>query len=198
MLGKIIREENLPLLTCSLKEGSNDKTLNLMGRYDKKDGFYPNYRANKDLKSKIEDTINVISYAMKRNIREARLRVLINDVYEYLERFEGFHYGISEGVSMLNDNEINSEQVILDHAVPSNVIIRTLKAISPNEKDLLDFFRRHYYMCLLTKKENKEVDKELRMKMPSSWKLNDWANWDARYREKGIVLKIKPGKNNAS
>lgn len=166
-----------------------------MGRYDKsKAGFYPNYSKNENLRLMLNDTLKSILLVQGKNIKEARLRVLMNDVFEYLERFEGFHYGMFEKALQIDEKDINSSTVTLDHAVPSKVLIRKLKITNPrNKKALLDFFRLHYFICFITKEEEYNLDKKLRQKMPDTWN-NNWQDWDARYRAKGIVLKVLPGK----
>jgi len=161
-----------------------------MGRYDKKNGYYPNHKQNTDLKNKIDDTLEVISFMLDKNIRESRLRVLTNDVFEYLEQYEDFHYGVSTEANKLT--VLNSKTVVLEHAIPSNLIIKELKKQKPEKHQLLDFFRKHYYLCLITIDENKRLDKGLRKKMPDHWKEN-WNDWQCRYREKDIKLIIQPG-----
>ncbi len=162
-----------------------------MGRYDKKNGYYPNHRTNQSLKAKLDDTLDVIHFMIGKNIREARMRVLINDVYEHLERYESFHYGISVMAQKLS--QLSAKDVVLEHAVPSNVVINKLKSQKPNRSDLLQFFRDHYFLCFITKNENICLNKVgLKFKMPPNWNQN-WKNWICRYKAADISLSVNPG-----
>jgi len=167
-----------------------------MGRYDKKgiSDYYPNYKPDMKFKERLGDTLDAILCCLDKNIREARLRVLMSDIFEYLERFEDYHYGISEeAYKMIGDN-FNSIYITLDHGVPSNVLIKELKSKKPkNRKELLEFSRKHYFMCFITKKEDKELNnKGLKQKMPDDWD-GKWENWKSRYEKANITLKVDPG-----
>lgn len=167
-----------------------------MGRYDRKgnDHYYPNYKPDIKLKERLNDTLNVILHCLDKKIKEVRLRDLTSDIFEYLERFEGYHYGISEEAYKLIDNNFNSNYITLDHGVPSNVLIKELKSIKPGDRqELLNFFKHHYYMCFITKDEDRELNRnKLKQKMPDGWNGN-WNNWAIRYEVVGINLILEPG-----
>jgi len=116
-----------------------------MGRYDRKGDspYYPNYQANKKTKERLDDTLDVILYCLDKKIKEKRLRDLMSDIFEYLERFKSFHFGISEEVNKMIGSgiKLDSSNVILDHGVPSNVLIKELKSSKPkNQEELIAFF----------------------------------------------------------
>jgi hypothetical protein len=165
-----------------------------MGRYNKnKNGFYPGFIANGNSIEVIEDVLTAIRFLLKLKIRDQRLRCFVNDIFEYLERMEGFHYGLTEKAQRLSKKgEISTDNVTLDHAVPSIILNRTLKQEKFNtNEELLEFLRKHYFMCLITKEEDKKLNK-YKQTMPDDWN-NDWENWDARYKKVDIVLKVLPG-----
>ena len=144
-----------------------------------------------------DDNVSVIlnNFNNNWNIRETRLKDLIDDVYHNLERTEGFHYGVSKEVCKLKgeNGEIPTNKVIREHAVPATIVIEEIKrrvivtGVIQSEEDLLGFLKEHYYMCYVTKKEDKKLNKK---KMPNNW--NDWDNWIARYKKAGIELDEKP------
>lgn len=169
-----------------------------MGRYNKNSrGFYPSHGANGKSKEVIEDVLTTIRFVLRLKLRDQRLRCFVNDVFEYLERTEGFHYGLSEKVLILLKNgEISTENVILDHAVPSVIINKALKLRSFNTNcELKDFLRNHYSICFITKDENKILNKKkYKQRMPDGWNI-DFDNWDARYKKAGIKIAVNPGLN---
>ena len=169
-----------------------------MGRYNKNSrGFYPSHGTNGKSKEVIEDVLTAIRFILRLKLRDQRLRCFVNDVFEYLERTEGFHYGLSKKVLiLLNNGEISTENVILDHAVPSIIINATLKRTTfKTNKELFDFLKKHYFICFITKDEDKILNqKKYKQRMPDEWN-SDFGNWDARYKKAGIKIVIKPGLN---
>jgi hypothetical protein len=169
-----------------------------MNRYNtNKSGFYPEYSSCKKTQVNVEDVLNVILYILtsKKKIRDLRIRTLVNDVFEYLERIEGFHFGLSEEVEkLIVKGAISFKNVTLDHGVPSTVLMNHLKVAGiTTTADLLNFFRKHYYMCFISKEEDTRLNKnKLKQKMPDNWK-NDWTKWDARYKAIDIKLVVSPG-----
>jgi hypothetical protein len=167
-----------------------------MGRYDKKgDGpYYPRYKPDSKLRERLKDTLDVILYCQEKKIKAVRLRDLMSDIFEYLERFEDFHYGISEKAFKMIDNKFNSTYITLDHGVPSKELIKELILNKPkNQEELLEFCRNHYFMCFITKKEDIKLNhKKLKQKMPDGWN-GKWENWKSRYEEAEITLKVDPG-----
>jgi len=168
-----------------------------MGRYNNKGNghFYPMYEPKESLRIIYEDTLDVILYCLDKKIKEVRLRLLMNDIFEYLETFEGFYYGISEeAYKLINNNVVSSDIVTLDHGVPLKVLIQELKSIKPKDREeLLNFFKKHFFLCFITKDEDKKLNKyKLKQKMPIGWE-GDGKNWKIRYESVGITLKVDPG-----
>jgi len=159
-----------------------------------KAGVYPSHCANGKSTDSIDDILSTIRFISSKNIKEVRLRCFVNDVYAYLERKEGYHYGISEkAYNLAQSGEISSHTVTLDHGVPSKVINMAIKekAFKTNE-ELLNFLRGNYYMCLITKDEDKLVNAEYQESMPAEWN-NNVINWQIRYKMVGIELRGVPG-----
>jgi hypothetical protein len=50
----------------------------------------------------------------------------------------------------------------------------------------------HNYKCIITKGEDKKLNRKYNQNMPEGW-INDWENWDARYKKVGIRFDIFPG-----
>ena len=159
-------------------------------------GYYPRYSGSNSSKIDLNDTLDAILYIMHKNIREQRLRHLINDVFEYLEKNAGFHFGVSDAYEKLKTSGVvlTSKNVVLEHAVPSTVIIAQMKKTQIiNRKSLLNFLMEHYFICLINNAENQKLSGlGLHRRMPQNWN-NDWVHWDVRYKAAGIKLKVKPG-----
>lgn len=144
-----------------------------------------------------DDNVSVIlnNFNNNWNIRETRLKDLIDDVYHNLERTEGFHYGVSEAAWALRDENgwIPKRMVTCEHAVPSTIVIEEMRNEIENEsitteQELLNFLRTHFYMCLITKNEDNSLRiAGLHRRMPETWNRN-WNNWIVRYNYVGINL----------
>ena len=171
-----------------------------MGYYKpNKNGNYLSHCNPRPTQNIIEDdNVKVIlsNYNNNLNIRETRLKDLIDDVYHNLEKTEGFHYGVSEAAWALRDEngQIPTNMVIREHAVPSTIVIEEMRNEIGNgsittEQELLDFLRRHFYMCLITREENGRFNANngLIDDMPENWNKN-WDNWIARYQQVDINL----------
>jgi hypothetical protein len=66
---------------------------------------------------------------MHKDIREQRLRYLVNDIFEYLEENERFYFGISNELNKLalSGTALTSKNMTLDHAVPDIMVIQKMK-----------------------------------------------------------------------
>jgi hypothetical protein len=170
-------------------------------------GFYPQHSGTHLQSLNRKDILDTVLFTLKRKIREVRKRCFINDVYESLERDESFHFGYSKKVLELinNNEELTSENVTLEHAIPNTRVIEEMRKKFPIKLDklsakiklserekLLEFLKSHYYMCLITKKEDDDIRKEkLCRTMPSNWDFIS-GKWYARYKQARIEIKLCP------
>ncbi len=124
-----------------------------------------------------------------RNIKH-RIKLLVNDVYDYLIRNQGFESGISSG---LPPQGSPNSKGIWDHAIPWDVFFFYLankNFTSPTA--LFDYLKKTFCPCRITPDENERLDNaKLRSKMPANWN-----NWDDRYEEtRPKVVLLKPPVN---
>ena len=99
---------------------------------------------------------------MHKDIREQRLRYLVNDIFEYLEENKGFYFGISDEFNKLalSGTALTSKNMTPDHAVPNTMVIQEMKKSrikTPNQ--LLKFLKENYFICLITGDEDKTIIK---------------------------------------
>jgi hypothetical protein len=118
------------------------------------------------------------------------IRNNINNVNGYLEMHEGYYYGLSEGFIKNEDKP----SIRIEHGIPAKVLIRILNRMQlTSNEELLDFLRSVYSICLVTKEEDKKIDKAgYREKMPDGWNIPD--DWRIRYVYSGINLLKSPGR----
>ena len=129
------------------------------------------------------------------------IRENLNKYYGIIERNEGFYYGTSKAFEdLVNKNpNFDHKDVVVEHAIPAKILIteankRVLNGSISNANELYIFLKKHYYICIITKDEDKHLNKAgLKNSMPTSWTgLNDV--WTKRYGAVGIGLKTLPGK----
>lgn len=137
------------------------------------------------------------------NSLKHRMKLLINDVYGYLQKNEGFKIGISEGVS--EDIEMhrktygkvgslnalkNKYKWIFEHGIPWDASFPFLvKAKIKDPAKLLEFIRNSYAMCYVTRAEDAKLPKTT---MPEGWTPEQ--SWTIRYEKAGVKVKELPRK----
>ncbi|MFZ2288044.1 MAG: hypothetical protein WAV93_13790 [Bacteroidales bacterium] len=128
-----------------------------------------------------------------RNLK-LRLKLLINDVYEYIIKNAGYDSGVSIGVQ----NQINNKakpQRIWEHTIPWDVFFFYLvKKKFTSTADLYDYLKRTFCPCWITSDENRRLDAAgLKSKMP-----DDWERWDDRYKSTGVGINLSKQPRNPS
>src|SRR6056297_4043817 len=102
------------------------------------DGHYPKWR-NCIIKGTLEspkhldDLVkSLFEILLKNEKNTGPKKEVLNRIYEYLERVEGFYYGVSEGFHNSSDNE--KLLGTTEHAVPAKVLINIFQALVKNKK----------------------------------------------------------------
>lgn len=115
-----------------------------------------------------------------------RLKLLINDVYDYLIKNSGYESGVSMGVQNQLNNKTRSQR-IWEHTIPWDVFFFYLvKKNFSSSADLYDYLKRTFCPCWITSDENKKLDAAgLKSQMPEIW-----TRWDARYTSASVGIKL--------
>ena len=134
-----------------------------------------------------------INLPMSHDARHYKLiREASNAFNAYLERYKGYHYGISKGFERLqkdSNGDVKRKDYIVEHAIPVSTLIKQLKEKfkNPCNDQIKDYLTKQYHIYCLTKGEDNRLNKELKDKMPDDWDGKDPL---ARYKKASTSIKI--------
>jgi len=125
-------------------------------------------------------------YIKRYNNIKQRMKLLINDIYDYMVKNEGFASGISTGVKDAIDNKLVPKR-IWEHPIPWKVFFQHLiKKKFTSTTELFDYIKITFCQCWITSDENKRLDKaKLKSKMPEGWQ-----SWRDRYDDPKVKIKL--------
>jgi hypothetical protein len=117
-------------------------------------GHYPKWR-NRVIPGTLENEIH-IKYLVdrlfevfhKEKKKSGSKKDILNRIYEYLERVEGYYYGISVG--FYNSNSQDKMNGTTEHAVPAKMLLSIFQKLINNKMisspdDLLKLIKRNYF-----------------------------------------------------
>jgi len=139
-------------------------------------------------------TVGCAKYLNQYSNIKLRMKLLINDVYGYMIKNEGFESGISDGVQIeINTNSKTSW--IWEHTIPWDVFFFSLvKKNFTTPADLYDYLKKTFCPCWITSVENKRLDAAgLQRKMPLGWK-----SWIDRYNAPKVPITLYKKPKNPS
>jgi hypothetical protein len=153
-------------------------------------GYYPADSGYGKMKFNPIESATAVLALLKIPYTGKALRILTDGINNYLQRTEGYHYGISKGFA-----EAQSKRgVTVEHGIPLKVQIEMMiNKINSGEiktpENILQFLRDHYTVCLITKDENARLNAaKMGHRMPENWK-----DWTERYKIANIDLVQLPG-----
>lgn len=122
------------------------------------------------------------------------IREASNAFNAYLERYRGYHYGISKGFERLQNTstgDVEKKNYIVEHAIPVAVLIKQLKKKfkNPSYDEIAEHLTKQYHIYCVTKDEDDDLNKGLKDKMPEDW---DGIDPLARYKKAGIEIAYVP------
>lgn len=111
------------------------------------------------------------------------IREASNAYNAFLERYSGFHYGITAKFEILlkeSKGNVNKDKYIVEHAIPLTVLVKKLQSLNPDIETIGNFFQKYYHIYCVTKDEDQRLNKGFKDKMPNDidWDKNPLARYE--------------------
>jgi hypothetical protein len=129
--------------------------------------------------------------------RDKIIREYLCDANNWLERNEGWTYGLSQGVidnlHMATGKKYNPNRAYfeVEHSIPVKFIIQHLRTQIKTKQEAVEYLHKALHLFLITKDENKLLSK-YKSSMPKESQPDDTM---ARYNAVGITIVKKWSRN---